>query len=202
MTTIPDELQPFVQANRLEVRDGAFAAAQPWVAYLQAQRNLTHVAIAEDVTLPDCADGMKAYQALALALNRGKSPNLLEANVAGGSYRSELAALCDGNRREAIALLGLARDGAHALSKQECLRIKERLPAMLAIAQVRGVFSSEHSMARPELLNMLIRIGNHSSQYGIDAEVAATIEQLQPAAAVACVDHAGQVSSSPAVRAR
>jgi hypothetical protein len=202
MTPVPEEFQPYVLVNCLEVKDGAFAAAEPLAAYLQAQRELTHVAISEDVAIPDQADEMNAYQALALALTRGRSPNLLEANIAGGNYRHELAALCDGNRQAANVLLALARDTSHALSKQECLGIKERLPAMLAIAQARGATSTEHSMARPELLNTLIRIGNHSSQYGIDAGVAAYIDLLQPAAIVACVDHAGQMGPAYDARAK
>jgi hypothetical protein len=200
MIKVPEAFAPHIKNNRLTITEGQFAETEHLAAYLKAQRNLTHIGISEDVNLPNQPNGASGHAALALALSQGHSPNVLEVSIAGANFKDKLAALTDGNRRVAGDLLTLARDRAHALSKNECERIKDRLPSMLALAEAHGATSTEHSMARPELLSALLRIGSHAGQHGIDTGVEPHIERLRavkPATQVERIERAPSPVAEP-----
>lgn len=191
----PSELLPHVQDNRLNVVDGIFNNVEAFADYLQKQRNLTHIAISQDAEIANLPDGTSGVQALALAVQRGRSPNLLDVSIAGGHYVPQLAAIADGNYRSAAELLRLARDPSHALSKNECERIAERLPAMLAVAEAHGAVSTEHSMTRLDLADTLERIRDHASQHNVAVGVDEHIARLRPMSRVTAVDRTYMISS-------
>ncbi|MFZ4541804.1 MAG: hypothetical protein ACOYNL_08375 [Rickettsiales bacterium] len=142
---------------------------------------------------------MSGQNALALALYRGQSPNILEVSIAGGNYQYPLMALCDGNRRAAISLLELTKKKNYALSEQDCLGIQQRLPAMLSIAEAKGATASRHAMGTRDLISILERIRDYAEQYKIDTGAEAQIERLYPANIVASIDRAPDaVAASPA----
>jgi hypothetical protein len=193
MDNVPAELKPYIQGNRLRITEGTFLDSVPLAAYLEQQKNLTLIAISEDVAMPDMPDGTPAHKALALAVSRSGSPNLLEVAIGGGHYGPPLAALCDGNRRSAIRLLKQAKDPSHALVKSECEEIRRQLPAMVAIASARGACATEHAMTQPDMVMTLGRIGSHASQYNIDTGVDAQIALLQPGKVVASAQRASEM---------
>lgn len=192
----PSELLPYVRDNHLTLTDGAISDVMAAAEYLQKQRDLTHIAFSEGVYIPQATPDMTGYQSLALAVQRGRSPNLLEVSIAGGHYAPQLAAIVDGNYRSAAELLRLARDPSHALNKNECERIAERLPAILAIAEARGAVSTEHSMTRSGLADTLERIRAHADQHGVDVGVSDHIARLRPATTVTEVDREPTISAS------
>ena len=181
MVQVPEELKPYVNGNKLCIQDGAIHDLEKVAAYLKDQKNLTHIAISEDVILPKQANGALGSQVLAVAVSRGQSPNILEVSIAGGHSHADLAALTDGNRRSAIDLLTKAKDTSHALSSRgECVQIQKQLPAMLAIAEDHGPFGSEHSMTNFQLADTLERIRDHAVQHDVDLGVQEHIDRLRP----------------------